>query len=138
MAELRWSRVTHVSFDFEAVTAVGSLDLLANLRGILGEVTIAICPPRGPEREAWRRKLPNAQLFTDSMGLVKAVRLGTSGSLSDQRRRIVLDLREAISTGQPTRLTSEQRPAVPRRRPYLPWRFSWRRDLLFPISAAIT
>ena len=90
------SRVTHASFDFEAVTAVSSLDLLANLREILGEVTIAICPPRGPARDAWRRQLPVAQLFTDSMGLVKAVRLGVTSSLSNRRRRDILDLREAL------------------------------------------
>ena len=90
------SRVTHASFDFEAVTAVSSLDLLANMREILGEVTIAICPPRGPARDAWRRQLPVAQLFTDSMGLVKAVRLGVTSSLSNRRRRDILDLREAL------------------------------------------
>ena len=90
------SRVTHASFDFEAVTAVSSLDLLANMREILGEVTISICPPRGPARDAWRRQLPVAQLFTDSMGLVKAVRLGVTSSLSNRRRRDILDLREAL------------------------------------------
>ena len=90
------SRVTHASFEFEAVRAVSSLDLLANLREILGEVTISICPPRGAARDEWRKKLPVAQSFTDSMGLVKAVRLGVTSSLSNRRRRDILDLREGL------------------------------------------
>ena len=91
------SRITHASFDFEAVRAVSSLDLLANLREILGEVTISICPPRGAARDEWRKKLPVAQSFTDSMGLVKAVRLGVTSSLSNRRRRDILDLSSTIS-----------------------------------------
>ena len=39
------SRVTHASFDFEAIAAVSSLDLLLNSREVVGELTISVCPP---------------------------------------------------------------------------------------------
>ena len=84
------SRVTHASFDFEAVTAVSSLDLLSNLREILGEVTISICSPRGPLQDEWRKK------HSYSLTVWGWSKLGTTSSLSNRRRRDILDLRYAL------------------------------------------
>ena len=94
------ARITHASFDFEAICAVSSLDILLNSRELVGELTIARCPSlreRGGEaRREWRAKLPGIELHTDSMGLVKAVRLGATQSLTSRRRRDILDLRDAM------------------------------------------
>ena len=92
------ARITHASFDFEAICAVSSLDILINSRELVGELTIARCPSlreRGGEarREA---RLPGIELHTDSMGLVKAVRLGATQSLTSRRRRDILDLRDSM------------------------------------------
>ena len=38
----------------------------------------------------------SCELHSDSMGLIKAVRLGLAGSLSSRRRRDVLDLRDSL------------------------------------------
>ena len=94
------ARITHASFDFEAICAVSSLDILLNSRELVGELTIARCPSlreRGGEaRREWRAQLPGIELHTDSMGLVKAVRLGATQSLTSRRRRDILDLRDAM------------------------------------------
>ena len=93
--------MSHASFDFEAISAVSSLDHLINLRELVGEVQVAVCPPLRPieARKAWKERLPNCELHSDSMGLVKAVRLGLLSTLSSRRRRDVLDLRECLSLG---------------------------------------
>ena len=87
-------RVTHASFDFEAISAVSSLDMLMNMREIVGEATISVCPSssieRGEARQRWRGSLPRVERHTDSMGLVKVVRLSVSQSLSSRRRRDIL------------------------------------------------
>ena len=94
------ARITHASFDFEAICAVSSLDILLNSRELVGELIIARCPSlreRGGEaRREWRAQLPSIELHTDSMGLVKAVRLGATQSLTSRRRRDILDLRDAM------------------------------------------
>ena len=77
----------HASFDFEAICAVPSLDLLLNSREVVGELRILICPSLreqgGEARQGWRSQLPGIELHTDSMGLVKAVR-----SVSEQKRGV--------------------------------------------------
>ena len=87
------SRVSHASFDFEAISAVSSLDLLANVREITGEVLYGLCPSlheeNGNRRRQWKANLPATELHSDSMGLVKAVRLGVSGSLSSSLVTVV-------------------------------------------------
>ena len=97
------ARVSHSSFDFESISAVSSLDLLGNVREVVGEVTISLCPPlranKGADRQKWRDQLPSCELHSDSMGLVKAVRLGVSGAMSSRRRRDILDLRDSMSHG---------------------------------------
>ena len=79
---------------------MSSLDILINSRELVGELTIARCPSlreRGGEaRREWRTRLPGIELHTDSMGLVKAVRLGATQSLTSRRRRDILDLRDAM------------------------------------------
>jgi hypothetical protein len=95
------SRVSHASFDFEAISAVSSLDFLINVRELIGEILVSLCPPlrRAAERAAWRENLLSCELHSDSMGLIKAVRLGVLPSLSSRRRRDVLDLRDCMSSG---------------------------------------
>ena len=94
------SRVTHASFDFEAISAVSSLDMLMNVRKIVGEAIVSICPSikieHGEARKRWKENVPGVELHTDSMGLVKAVRRGVSQSLSSRRRRDILDLRDKM------------------------------------------
>ena len=101
------SRVSHSSFDFESIVAVSSLDLIINVRELAGEMVIGACPParapRGSElsmtRAQWRDLLIPAELHSDSMGLVKAVRLGTNSTLSSRRRRDVQDLQDCLESG---------------------------------------
>jgi hypothetical protein len=95
------SRVSHASFDFEAIAAVSSIDLLVNVKELVGEVVLYNCPPlrEKDKRLAWRNQLAPTELHTDSMGLVKATRLGLVQSLSSRRRRDVLDLRDCMSSG---------------------------------------
>ena len=95
------SRVSHASFDFEAIAAVSSIDLMVNVKELVGEVTLYNCPPlrEKDNRKTWRDLLPATELHTDSMGLVKATRLGLVQSLSSRRRRDVLDLRDCMSSG---------------------------------------
>ena len=95
------SRVSHASFDFEAISAVSSLDHLFNVKELVGEVLLRICPNirEREARQAWRDALPVVELHSDSMGLVKAVRLGVTQSLSSRRRRDVLDLRDCMQSG---------------------------------------
>ena len=103
------SRVSHASFDFEAICAVSSIDLIVNLRELIGEIMNALCPPLRSRdlsaaeskraRDAWFDSLVSAELHTDSMGLVKAVRLGLVASLTSRRRRDILDLRDCLSAG---------------------------------------
>ena len=103
---LSWSsvgvaRVTHSSFDSETIVAVSSLDMTNNHRELLGEVLIGVCPPRRnrEERRRWMDNLPLCELHSDSMSLVKAVRLGVNNKLAMRRSRDVSDIREAISLG---------------------------------------
>ena len=103
------SRVSHASFDFEAICAVSSIDLIVNLRELIGEIMISLCPPLRSRdvsaeqsrkaRDSWFNSLISAELHTDSMGLVKAVRLGLVASLTSRRRRDILDLRDCLSEG---------------------------------------
>ena len=101
------SRVSHSSFDFESIVAVSSLDLVINLREFIGEIVVSLCPParatRGAQlamsREQWRNLLVSAELHSDSMGLVKAVRLGTNTTLSSRRRRDIQDLQDCMDQG---------------------------------------
>ena len=95
------SRVSHASFDFEAIAAVSSIDLLVNVKELVGEVILCNCPPlrEKGKRLEWRNQLAPTELHTDSMGLVKATRLGLVQSLTSRRRRDVLDLRDCLSSG---------------------------------------
>ena len=103
------SRVSHASFDFEAICAVSSIDLIVNLRELIGEIMNSLCPPLRSRdstaaesklaRDSWFNSLISAELHTDSMGLVKAVRLGLVASLTSRRRRDILDLRDCMAEG---------------------------------------
>ena len=97
-------RVSHSSFDFESICAISSLDLIVNLRELVGEILVGPCPRlllnSGKDRRAWKERLPTAELHSDSMGLVKAVRLGTNPQLSQRRRRDILDLRDCMFHGE--------------------------------------
>ena len=95
------ARVSHSSFDFEAITAVSSLDHLVNLKEIVGEIKFGLCPHLFDilKRREWRMTLPSCELLSDSMGLVKSVRLGVVQTLSSRRRRDVLDLRDCLEHG---------------------------------------
>jgi hypothetical protein len=93
------SRVSHSSFDFEAIVAVSSMDFLFNLKELVGEVLISVCPSFRDKaaRQEWNLKLPSCELHTDSMSLVKSVRLNVVQSLSQRRRRDVSDIRECLN-----------------------------------------
>ena len=95
------SRVSHASFDFEAISAVSSLDYTFNVKEIVGEVVNGPCPyiRQKAERLAWRAALPSCELHSDSMGLVKSVRLGVTQGLASRRRRDISDLRDCMSCG---------------------------------------
>ena len=92
------SRVTHASFDFEAISVVSSFDLLSNVREIAGEVTTSGCPSLreegGEARRRWKVFLPGIELHTDSIS------------------------RATRWTGRRTQSTSGRRRTAPRR---LPW-----------------
>ena len=93
------SRVSHSSFDFEAIVAVSSMDFLFNLKELVGEVLVSVCPSFRDKlaRQNWNAKLPSCELHTDSMSLVKAVRLNVVQGLSQRRRRDVSDIRECLN-----------------------------------------
>ena len=95
------SRVSHASFDFEAISAVSSLDLIVNLRELVGEITNSVCPNRRNVRlrQQWHANLPPCELHSDSMGLVKACRIGLTPSLASRRRRDILDIRDCLNQG---------------------------------------
>ena len=90
--------VTHSSFDSEAIVGVSSVDIGLNMNEICGESIHGICPPRNQSvnRESWFSKLPNVELLSDSMSLVKVIKLGLSSQLSRRRSRDVEDLRLAL------------------------------------------
>ena len=68
---------------------------------MVGEFLLGPCPRRGAEREdVWRKNLPPCDIHSDSMSLVKAVRLGVTQSLTRRRIRDILDIRESIIYGE--------------------------------------
>ena len=95
------ARISHASFDFESIAAIAGIDVTVNVRELVAEVFVPI-PPRfaaRAQRESWLLSAPPAELHSDSMSLVKAVRLGVTTGLVRRRQRDVLDLRDVLSRG---------------------------------------
>ena len=92
------NKVTHSSFDSEAINNVDSLDLAINVNETSTEVGIGVCPNRRDLvlRQEWFAKRQSCEVHSDSHSFTRLVKLGLTHVLSRRRARDIEDARQAL------------------------------------------
>ena len=94
-------KISHSSFDSEAINNVDSLDLAININEMSTEHIFGICPSlrSEPRRSEWVANRTSCELHSDAQSFIRVVRLNLIHTLSRRRARDIEDCRVALETG---------------------------------------